>query len=624
MANTNAIGDANGDTNDSANEAAAGKRESSLKEFRTLLPYFKKYKYRYAFGFLFLLAVDAAQVLIPQFIRRAIDVIGSISSDGFELRQVLIPCAFMVGLMAFVSLGRFLWRYFIHGASRRIEAEIRQKLFEHLLSLSHDFYQKNKIGDLMARATNDLNAVRESIGMGLVALIDGTVMATAILIIIFVQDTNTAAWAVLPLPLITIMILVFGKAIGKRFRRSHEAYSSMSDLVQESFAGMRVLKSFVKEWWFVKKFADTNNDYRDANMGLVRLYGVFFPLVSFLSGLTVLIVLLVGGTRVIQGFMSPGSLVALFHYLQMLIWPLIGAGFVVNVIQRGAVSLGRINEVFGALPLIRSPVEPAPVPAGQGTSTLIELRNLSFEFTQGKKVLEDISLSIKTGSVTGILGRTGSGKSTLVKAISRMIDTPPGAVFIKGLEASSWDLSALRKLFSVTPQDSYLFSDSIKNNIAYALDLENKEILGRCASLAALDRDFAVFNDGWDTVIGERGLTLSGGQKQRVAIARSIAATLAADREILILDDSLSAVDVETEKAILDGLFELGRMGKSEGLPWTMIIISHRVSSLSRSDEVIVLEQGRIIEQGPPSLLAAQGGFYARTAALQSLGGHNG
>jgi ATP-binding cassette subfamily B protein len=564
--------------------------------------------------------------------RQAVDAVGnsvSFRAVPFEIRNVLIPCAIMVGLMLIVSVGRFFWRYFIIGSSRRIEAEMRENLFGHLLSLSHDFYQKNKIGDLMARATNDLNAIRESIGMGFVALVDGTVMAVAIIIIIFVQDTSTAAWAILPLPLITVIILLFGKAIGKRFRRAHEAYSALSDAVQETFAGVRVVKSFVKEWWFIKKFAGTNDNYRDANMGLVRLFGIFFPFVTFLSGVTVLIVLLVGGIRVIEGHMTPGDLVALFRYMQMLIWPLIGAGWVVNMIQRGAVSLGRVNEIMRSVPSIRSPENPSNSFHKNETDHLIEIKNLSFEYPSDSgrdfqahemQVLDKINLSIKKGTVTGILGRTGSGKSTLVKIITRTIDPPTETVYIKGVESAAWDLSDLRKLFGVTPQDSYLFSDSIKNNISYGLEDADDETLVRSAALAALEKDFPLFVKGWETVIGERGLTLSGGQKQRTAIARSIATALAGDREILVLDDSLSAVDVETEKAVLDELFELGRVKKSLGLPWTMILISHRVSALCRSDEVIVLDKGRIIEQGTPAELVALGGFYARTAALQNLG----
>jgi ATP-binding cassette, subfamily B, multidrug efflux pump len=600
---------AGGDSNSS------NKSSSSIGEFRSLFPYFRKYSLNYIAGFFFLIIVDAAQVILPQFIRQAVDIA---SSGTFEIKKVIIPCAVMVGLMAIVSLGRFFWRYFIHGASRRIETELRENMFKHLISLSYDFYQKNKIGDLMARATNDLNAVRESIGMGLVAMVDGTVMAAAILVIIFIQDTRTAAFAVIPLPLVTVLILLFGNVIGKRFQRAQETYSALSDAVQETFSGVRVVKSFVKEWWFIKKFADTNDDYRDANMELVKLFGIFFPLISFLSGLTVLIVLLVGGISVTEGSMSPGSLVALFRYLNMLIWPLMGAGFVVNMIQRGAVSLGRVNEVMKAEPLIFSPLEAVKgaSPSEPGVP-VIELRNLTFGFSE-TPVLEDICLSINEGTVTGILGRTGSGKSTLIKAITRMVAAPPGTVFIKGVESSAWDLTALRKIFGVTPQDSYLFSDSIKNNIGYAVETEegNEGILTRAASLAALESDFLAFQDGWNTLIGERGLTLSGGQKQRTAIARSVAA----DREILILDDSLSAVDAETEKKILDALFELGREKRRLGLPWAMIVVSHRVSALSRADEVIVLEKGRIIEKGSPAELALGSGLYARTAALQSLG----
>ena len=616
--------------------------EYSLKEFRTLFPYIYRYRYRYALGLFFNFMVDASQMIMPQFIRRAVDII---SYGAFELKQVLVPALSMVALMAVVSLGRFLWRYFIHGSSRRIEAELRENLFSHLISLSYDFYQKSKIGDLMARAINDLNSVRESIGMGFIALMDGIFMTVTIVIIIFIQDAQTAYWAIIPLPLITILILIFGRLIGKLFRRTHDAYSNLSDAVQETFAGAGVIKSFVKEWWFTKKFSDANDHYRDANMSLVRLFGIFFPFISFLSGITVLIVLLIGGIRVTRGEMSPGTMVALFRYLQMLIWPLMGAGFVVNMIQRGAVSLGRINEIMRIKPLIRSPEKPGESDRAPEVP-LIELRNLTFEFIPGKAALEDINLSIKGGSVIGILGRTGSGKSTLIKAITRMVDTPGGTVFIKGLESAYWDLKELRKLFAVTPQDSYLFSDSIKNNIAYSLDIEDgnknwsftegklkninelcdtpcplwlksEDILARAAAMAALEKDFPVFKDGWNTLIGERGLTLSGGQKQRTALARSIAACLSEGREVLILDDSLSAVDSETEKNILDGLFKFLRGNMRH--PLTVIIVSHRVSALNRSDEVIVMEKGRIMEQGRPAELIALGGYYARTAKLQSL-----
>ncbi|MDR3333387.1 MAG: ABC transporter ATP-binding protein/permease [Treponema sp.] len=582
------------------------RKKRKIRGFKTLLPYLARYRWHYIGGFICLVMVDAAQMIIPQFMRQAVDMI---SVGSFKWSSILALCGGMVGVMAIIALGRFLWRYFIHGASRRIETEMRQEIFDHLLTLSFDFYQQNKIGDLMARATNDLNAVRMSIGMGLVALVDGTVMATSILILIFLEDARTAAFAVLPLPLITVLILLFGNVVGKRFQKAQETYSAMSDTVQETFAGIRVIKSFVKEWWFIKKFADTNDDYRAANMALVQLYGIFFPFISFLSGLTSLILLLVGGIRVVEGFMSPGDLVALFRYLQMLIWPLMGAGFMVNMVQRGAVSLERVNEVLEMQSAIASPAQPK---RAQGSpSAILEIRHLEFAYPGGKgetKVLEDINLVIPRGTTLGILGRTGSGKSTFIKTLTRMVDPPAGTVFVEGVDVREWDLGELRGLFGVTPQDSYLFSDSIKNNIGYGLDNSGEQLLKKAAALSAIDRDLEAFSQGWDTLIGERGLTLSGGQKQRVAISRA----LIGNTPILILDDALSAVDAETEKRVLTGLLE-ERRGK------TTIIVSHRVSTLRSADLVLVLDKGRISEYGSPQELAAQGGFYARMAALQQL-----
>jgi ATP-binding cassette subfamily B protein len=471
----------------------------------------------------------------------------------------------------------------------------------------------------MARVTNDLGAVRMAIGMGLVALVDGTIMAAAILIIIFIQDPGTAALAVIPLPFVTLLILLFGHAVGKLFRRAQETYSAMSDTVQETFAGVRVVKSFVKEWWFIKKFADTNDDYREANMALVRIYGIFFPLISFLSGLTSLILFLVGGSRVLEGLMSPGELVALFSYLQMLIWPLMGAGFMVNLIQRGLVSLGRVNEVMKTKPSIVSP-EAAKTPeatdrAEKKPSAAIEIRNLTFAYPEGPPVLEDISLTVEEGTMVGILGRTGSGKSTLIKTLTRMVDPPGGTVFVRGLAVGDWDLRELRRLFGVTPQDSYLFSDSIKLNIGYGLEESDDDRISRAAALSAIDRDLAGFSQGWDTLIGERGLTLSGGQKQRVSISRSVIGEPA----FLILDDALSAVDVETEKRILTAIVEFRRERSRQGRSTTILVISHRVSTLRNADRVLVLDKGRITEYGTPQELALRGGYYARTAALQRL-----
>jgi ATP-binding cassette subfamily B protein len=446
------------------------------------------------------------------------------------------------------------------------------------------------------------------------------------------------------------MMLFFGMAVGRRFYRANETYSAMSDTVQETFAGIRVVKSFVKEEWFTKKFEKTNDDYRAANMSLIKIFGAFFPLVSFLAGLTVIILLLVGGRRVVLGNLSAGELVALFSYLQMLIWPLMGAGFMVNMIQRGAASMGRINELLHSEPSIREPEPLQRAPSLRAPQNrdgpAVEIKNLSFAYLAEKpnqensesmqkdesalqeevkaepiQVLDNISLSIRRGGVFGILGRTGSGKSTLIKTLVRMADPPEGTVFVEGTDVRRWALKDLRRLFGVSPQDSYLFSDSIKNNIAYGSRDDGAasgepafETLTRAALLSALDGDLAGFAQGWDTLIGERGLTLSGGQKQRVAIARAILSA----PEILILDDAFSAVDAETEKRILTGILD-ERHNEKDGSK-TTIIISHRVSTLSCAGTVAVLEEGRVSELGSPEELLASGRFFARMAELQRLG----
>jgi ATP-binding cassette subfamily B protein len=597
-----------------------------VKEFKPLFPYLRRYKKQYIFGFICLILVDLAQMLIPQCIRIVVDMV---SAGNFTLRSVLFVCFAMIGFAAVVSSGLFLWRYFIHGSSRRIEKELRDNLFDHLMTLSYDFYQKNKIGDLMARGTNDLNAIRQSIGMGLVAFIDGTVMALAILVIMFVSDAKTASLSIIPLPFITILILFFGRAVGKKFRKVQESYSGMSEIVQETFAGIRVVKSFVKEWWFIKKFADTNEDYQSANMGLVKIFGIMFPLVSFLSGMTTLILLLVGGGRVLEGNMSAGELTALLSYLQMLIWPMLGAGFMVNMIQRGAVSMTRVNDILTTKPSILSPeknlstnqelrsccignyytgVDIATPSNNTNDENVIELKDLCFSYDGENPVLENINLEIASGSMVGILGRTGSGKSTLLKTLVRLVDPPEGTVLIKGIDVKLWDLSVLRDNFGMTPQDTYLFSGSIKNNIGYGVDEASLDLLEKAAHLSAIDKDLKSFNQGWETLIGERGLTLSGGQKQRVAISRA----LAREPDILILDDSMSAVDAETEKKILGRLLK-ARKGK------TTILVSHRVSTLRHADTIVVLEKGKIAECGTPTALLENDGFYAQMARFQKL-----
>ncbi len=574
-----------------------------LKEYSSMLPYLKKYKLNYGVGILFLVVVDAAQVLIPRYVKQAVDIV---ASGHFKIEEILRPALSMVAVAFVISIGRFLWRYFIIGASRQIETEMRDKLFGHLMDMSSKFYQNNKTGDLMARATNDMNSVRQSVGMGFVSFVDGVFMSTMILLAMIGTNPGVAVYTIIPLPFITVLILFFGKLVGGQFKRVQEVFSKMSDIAQETFAGMRVVKAFVKESYFGKRFSDTNDDYRDSVMDLVKTFGFFFPLISFLAGVSTVILLLVGGNATTRNRMSPGDIIAMISYLEMLVWPLMGAGFTVNIIQRGAASLKRINEILNTPKEIASSRDAVvDVPTGS-----LSVRKLDFEYPgTGKTALSEINFEVSEGSTLGILGRVGSGKTTLLKVLPRLLDAGPGKIFIGGRDIAGYDLGSLRKAYGFVPQESFLFSASIRENVVYGRPEIEAVRFAELAEIASLERDVKLFPLGWDTVVGEKGLTLSGGQKQRVAIARA----LALDPHILILDDALSAVDAETEEKILRNLLK-ERKGR------TNVIVSHRVSTLRHADMILVLENGRMTQYGThEELIAAKTGFYAEIARLQEL-----
>ncbi len=574
-----------------------------FKEFRTLLPYLKTHRSRYILGISCLILVDAAQLLLPQYLRRAVD---SIANDG-PRQTVIVIGLLMTVTAAFIAAGRFLWRYFIHGASRRIEAALRDRFFTRLMTLPTMYFQGNAAGDIMAKATNDMQAVRMATGMAFVSFVDGIFMSVSILVVMFAQNPGTTLMTIAPLPFITVLIIIFGSVIGKKFKVAQERYSEMSTVAQETLQGIRVVQSFVKEDEFSKKFAATNDGYRSASMVLVKVFGLFFPLISFLAGLTTLVLMVAGGAAVIENRMTPGALAAMLAYLEMLIWPMLGAGFTVNMIQRGAASLKRINEVLDteAEPRFAPGADPVEaIPSGD-----IRFKGLSITHPGASvPALSTIDITVPEGSTLGILGKVGSGKSTLIKALARIVEPPRDCILIGGVDIGSFPIENLRSVMGFVSQDSFLFSDSIKANVQFANPGVPQERFDKAVAISALDRDVHLFSDGWETIVGERGLTLSGGQKQRVAIARAIIR----DPHILVLDDSLSAVDTETEEIIIGSLIA-ERAGK------TTIIISNRVSTLRRADNVAVLEAGRVIQLGSPEQLASEDGFYAEIAALQAL-----
>ncbi len=571
-----------------------------IGEFRTLFPYIRAYKWSYIFGILSLIVTSGFQLLIPWFIGRAVDNLTAGPDAVAEVSRIMI---LMVLTAIIIALGRLGWRYFIHGASRRIENDLRNRLYDHLLVLSRSFYQSTKTGDLMARGTNDLNAVRMASGMALVAFIDGLFMTLAILIILFQQNSRLALSTVMPLPIITITLVALGSRIGHLFRAVQEGFSRLSEQAQEVFSGIRVVQVFVKEQYFLKRFGDANAHYQEQNMRLVRIWGLFFPLVTFLSGVTLLMLLWFGGRSLIIGEISAGDFVATLSYLQMLIWPMMGAGFTVNMLQRGAASLARINEILNTEPDISSPADARSRRVSGG----IEITGLTYRFAEEEHpVLHDVSISIPAGTTLGVIGRTGSGKSTLIDLMPRLLDPPEQTVYVDGTDVRHYNLDVLRSAFGLVPQNSFLFSATVADNIRFAdPDADDIEI-ERVGALAALDGDINEFPQGWMTVVGERGVTLSGGQRQRIAIARAILR----NPTILIFDDPLSAVDAETEKRILHGI-------TSERAGRTTVIVSNRVSTIEHADNIIVLEKGRITAQGTHEALISRPGLYREIYLLQ-------
>jgi len=586
-----------------------------LKEYKTLYPYVKKHFISYIFGLIFLVITDGGQLVIPQMIRKAVDMI---ASGGFELRSVGSLMLAMIAVASAIAAGRFGWRFFIQGSSRKIENELRENLFRHLLKLSSTYFNNMKTGDIMSRFTNDMHNIRMATGMALVAFVDGFFMTLVILIILFKQFPGLAGFTILPLPVVFLIVLGAGRLLGPRFQKVQDSYGHVSNEAQEALSGIRVIKTFVRERHFLSRFSSANEEYLESNLALVKIWGFLFPVITFLSGLTTLLLLWFGGSGVMKGTLSPGDFVAVLSYLGMLIWPMIGAGFTINLLNRGAASLSRINHILNEQPdIVSQPGAVDTIIPGE-----LEVRNLTYYFPDGKApVLDDISFKVRQGETLGILGETGSGKSTLLRILPRLLEAPAGTVFYSGRDIREYTLSALRRIIASVPQTTFLFSDTVKANIAFGISDEltgshpdqpgQENRLRDLARISTIDRDLSAFPEGWNTTVGEKGVTLSGGQKQRISISRA----LASEPEVLIFDDALSAVDTGTEEKILNNLIAL-RKGR------TNIIVSHRVSTLMKADLVLVLKNGRIAQKGSPEKLLGEDGIFRRIYNLQQISRH--
>jgi ATP-binding cassette, subfamily B, multidrug efflux pump len=566
----------------------------------TLFTWMWRYKGRVLAGLFSVLMVSAATILVPLIIRAAIDDLtrgeGNLLASGLKI----------IGLAVVVMIFRFLWRYFLIGTSRRIERALRSKLYNHYLSLSASFYNEKKTGDLMAHATNDIDAVQRACGFGLLTIIDPLFVIPISVAIMITIDPRLTLYAVLPLPVLTLFMLAFGRVIHHRFEILQAAYSGLMEKVRENVAGIRVLKSFVQEEGTADDFARSNNQYLRKSMALVRIDGLFHPFIELMSGATLAIVLWIGGISAVRGTITLGDFVAFTQYLSMLVWPMISLGWAVNLLQRGRASLGRINQLFAEEPEIANPIKPRSL-----AGTRIAIRNLTFVYptADGRNdtpALSDLQLIIEEGTTLGVVGLTGSGKSTLAHLVPRIFDPPVGTVCIGGIDIRDIELAKLRGSIGFVPQDPFLFSATIAENIAFGNPLATEDQIREAARQAGIHDEIIDFPEGYETTVGERGISLSGGQKQRVAIARA----LLLDPQIVVFDDPLSAVDAEREEFILGSLREFFRER-------TSIIVAHRLSAVMNADRTVVLDKGHIVEQGTHEELIAHGGIYSRIWQLQ-------
>jgi ATP-binding cassette subfamily B protein len=513
-------------------------------------------------------------------------------------------CAALVLLSVGKGFFMYWMRVVIVTISRDVEYDMRNDLFRKLVTLNHDFYGRYRTGDIMARSTNDLNAVRLMLGPAVMYWAETSLTFVLALGIMLAVDWRLTLWGLAPAPLVSLVVMVFGKKIHDRFEAIQKLFSDISSRVQESISGVRVVRAYVQEEAEMKQFAELNREYIGQSMRLATLSGLFMPLLQFLVGLTFLMVLWVGGSRMLEGKITLGSFVMFNTFMGMLVWPMVAFGWVVNLMQRGSASMKRVQEFLEQEPAIAAPA--GVMRAEEGVQDL-EYAGVGLEF-EGRAVLKGVTLRVPAGSTAAIVGRTGSGKSTLVNLAARMYDATAGAVLVGGVDVREMDPSELRRRIGFVPQETFLFSATIAENIAFGVESASEEQVRAAAEMAGLAGDIEGFPKGYETEVGERGITLSGGQKQRTAIARA----LMREPEILILDDALSAVDTITEERILTGL-RGARAGR------TTILISHRVSTVREADRIYVVEGGRIVEEGSHGELLGQGGYYAELHQKQLL-----